>query len=173
MVDCVIHRINGYKRIESMKTAEQELSFASLAEALTAAKRWETLVVCGGGGIPVTLDENGDLQGLRAVVDKDLASALLALDVGADAMMILTNIDRVRINFGKPDERAVEQMTLSEAKTWYDEGQFPPGSMGPKILGAIKFLSACKSKDATVVIAALDAATDAMAGKAGTRITVG
>ena len=138
-----------------------------------AVQAGETLVVCGGGGIPVMLDEKGDLQGLRAVVDKDLASALLALDVGADAMMILTNIEGVRINFGKPDERAIDRMTLAEAKAWYDEGQFPPGSMGPKVLGAIKFLSGCKNKGATVVIAPLDAAADAMAGKTGTCITVG
>jgi carbamate kinase len=160
----------SYRRVVASPMPTRIMEIDHIRRAVEAG---ETLVVCGGGGIPVMLDENDDLQGLRAVVDKDLASALLALDVGADAMMILTNIDRVRINFGKPDERVIERMTLSEAKVWYEEGQFPPGSMGPKILGAIKFLSSCKNKNATVVIGQLDAAVEAMAGKTGTCITVG
>ena len=131
----------------------------------------DLVVVCGGGGIPVIDHPKNGLCGVRAVIDKDLASALLAADLQADQLMILTNIDRVSINFGQKDEKQIDHMTLSEAQKYMDEGQFPPGSMGPKIQGAINFLQSVNKADAQVIIGPLHRAADAVAGKIGTRIT--
>ena len=136
-----------------------------------AVRARDLLVACGGGGIPVVRDPQEGLRGIRAVIDKDLSSAVLATELGADAMLVLTNIDRVRINFGRPNERPVERMTVAEAQAWLDEGQFPAGSMGPKIEGAIQFLSASGSPSARVIIGPLDHAADALAGRMGTCIT--
>jgi carbamate kinase len=130
----------------------------------------DIIVACGGGGIPVIRDPQTGLRGVRAVIDKDFASALLAREIKADAMMVLTNVDRVCINFGQPDERAIDQMTIDEAKGWLKEGQFPPGSMGPKVQSAIEFLES-STTDARVIIGPLDRATEAVAGQIGTCIT--
>lgn len=132
----------------------------------------ELLVACGGGGVPVIQDGDQGLRGVRAVIDKDLASSLLARDLGADAMLILTNVERVAIDFGTPQQRSVETMTLEEARTWFAAGQFPPGSMGPKIDGAIRFLEDGKP-DARVIIGPLSHAADAVAGRTGTCIFKG
>jgi len=131
----------------------------------------EFLVVCGGGGIPAVRNGNGDMQGIAAVIDKDLASAMLAAQVDADAMMILTDIDHVRLDFGKPTERIIERMTMAEARQYLEDGQFPPGSMGPKVESAIQFLSQATSDDAYVIIGPLEKAVRAVAGQVGTRIT--
>jgi len=136
-----------------------------------AVEGGETLVVCGGGGIPVVRDPEHGLTGTRAVIDKDLASSLLARELDADAMLILTNVDRVLLDYGKPGERSVDQMSLDEAQAWMDEGQFPPGSMGPKVQGAIDFLRASGKPDAFVTIGPLAHAADALAGRVGTRIS--
>ena len=135
-----------------------------------AVEAGQLMVVCGGGGIPVVRDETGRLVGAKAVIDKDLASALLARELNADAMMILTDVDNVCINFGKSDEQAIARMTLAEAKRWFEEGQFPPGSMGPKMAGAIDFLENCDNNSASVIIGPLHRAADAFAGRTGTRI---
>ena len=105
------------------------------------------------------------------MIDKDLSSGLLAANLDVDGMMILTNVDRVRINYQKPDERAIEQMTLDQAQAWLDEGQFPPGSMGPKVQGAVDFLKASSRADARVIIGPLDQAAEAVEGRVGTCIT--
>lgn len=131
----------------------------------------DVVVACGGGGIPVVDDPPRGLHGVAAVIDKDLASALLASELHADAMMILTNVDRVSINYGRSDERAIDRMTLDEARRYLNEGQFPPGSMGPKVQGAVNFLTESRNGHARVIIGPLDRATDAVAGRVGTTIT--
>ena len=93
----------------------------------------------GGGGIPV-VEKAGKLKGVEAVIDKDLASALLAVGIKADIFLISTAVEKVALNFGKPNERALDKMTLSEAKRYYKEGHFPSGSMGPKIQAVINYL---------------------------------
>jgi carbamate kinase len=93
----------------------------------------------GGGGIPV-VEKAGKLKGVEAVIDKDLASALLAVGIKADIFLISTAVEKVALNFGKPNERALDKMTLAEAKRYYKEGHFPPGSMGPKIQAVINYL---------------------------------
>ena len=126
------------------------------------------VIAAGGGGIPVYTDVNGWLEGVDAVIDKDYASAILARDVNADEFMILTGVEKVCINFGKPNQRALSHITASEARQYLGEGQFPPGSMGPKIEAAIYFL---ENGGKRVVITSIERSGDAVSGKAGTVIT--
>lgn len=128
------------------------------------------VVACGGGGVPVICNEKGELRGTRAVIDKDFAGALLATQLDADAMMILTNVDRVCIHFGRPEQKALEEMTVDEARQYLAEGQFPDGSMGPKVQGAVNFLTASTRPHARVIIGPLDRAREAVAGRIGTTI---
>lgn len=130
----------------------------------------DLLVACGGGGVPVVQDPHTGLRGVRAIIDKDLASALLAVELSADAMLILTSVDRVKLHFGKPAERAIERMTADEARRYLAAGEFPPGSMGPKIQAALNFLARAPGPDAFVAIGPLEQAADVLAGRAGTRI---
>ena len=128
-------------------------------------------MVCGGGGIPAVRDDEGDMHGIAAVIDKDLASAMLAAQVGADAMVILTDVDYVLLDFGTPQEKPIERMTVDEARRYLHQGQFPAGSMGPKVEGALDFLAQAESDNAYVIIGPLDKAVDAVSGNVGTRIT--
>jgi carbamate kinase len=125
------------------------------------------VIAAGGGGIPVYIDEKGNYEGLDAVIDKDLASAVLGKEIGSEILIILTSINKVAINFGRLDEKLLDTMTISEAQKYYDEGQFPPGSMGPKIRAAIQFI---KGGGKEVIITSLDNAGKAVEGTAGTRI---
>lgn len=127
----------------------------------------EVVIAVGGGGIPVYRTAAGTLQGIDAVIDKDFASALLALNIKADLYVILTGVDKVAINFGKSNQEDLDLMTLEEAQKHYDDQQFPAGSMGPKILAAIDFL---KRGGSEVMITSIDRIVDAFEGKTGTRI---
>ncbi len=98
------------------------------------------VIVTGGGGIPVTRTPYGLIQGVEAVIDKDAASAVLAADVGADDLVILTSVEQVMIDFGTPNSRPIARMTVSEAREHLTNGQFPAGSMGPKIKAACRFI---------------------------------
>jgi carbamate kinase len=100
------------------------------------------VIAAGGGGIPVIIDGGGRFRGVEAVIDKDYAASLLAREVKVDLFVILTAIERVFINFGKPDQKAVSVLTVDEARKYLDEGQFPPGSMGPKIRAAVEYIEA-------------------------------
>ncbi|MBN3037228.1 MAG: carbamate kinase [Candidatus Diapherotrites archaeon] len=125
------------------------------------------VIACGGGGIPV-IREDGELKGVEAVIDKDLASAVLACELKADLFVILTGVEKVCLNYGKPDEKVLDHMTLAGAKQYLSEGHFPPGSMGPKIESAVKFL---ESGGQAVVITSLNNLGAAIKGGAGTWIT--
>jgi len=98
------------------------------------------VVACGGGGIPVIEDENGDLQGVEAVIDKDLASSLLARSLGADALVLPTGVEKVALDFNQPTQRWLDRMTLAEARRHQADAQFDAGSMGPKIAALIDFV---------------------------------
>ncbi len=124
------------------------------------------VIAVGGGGIPV-VDRGGMLYGVDAVIDKDRASAVMARDIGAELLLILTDIDRVAINFGKPNQEWLDEVSSEQIKRLYDEGHFPPGSMGPKIEAAISFL---EQGGKTVIISSLDRGYEAINGRAGTRI---
>ncbi|MCR5304024.1 MAG: carbamate kinase [Lachnospiraceae bacterium] len=126
------------------------------------------VICCGGGGIPVIRAGVNHLKGAAAVIDKDLASGCLAEEVGADTLMILTAVDRVSINFGKPDEKKLDLMTVSESETYMDEGQFAPGSMLPKVQAAVNFVKGHPER--TALIAKLQDAVEAVRGNTGTRI---
>ena len=157
-----------YRRVVPSPIPRRIMEIQTIRRSVEAG---DLIVACGGGGIPVARDAEGNLRGVRAVIDKDLASALLATELSADTILILTAVERVCIHFGKPDAREIEKMTVAQAKEWMAAGQFPPGSMGPKIQGAIEFLEASNKPNPRVVIAHLDHAADAIAGTAGTCIT--
>jgi carbamate kinase len=131
-------------------------------------QRGEIVIAVGGGGVPVYTQEDGSLEGLDAVVDKDFASALLALNIEADLFVILTGVDKVAVDYGKPSQRDLDSLNLEEARRFFDEGHFPPGSMGPKIKAAIDFL---ERGGREVLITSIERIADAFAGKTGTRIT--
>lgn len=126
------------------------------------------VIACGGGGIPVIKDENGDYVSVPAVIDKDFASAKLAELVEADYLFILTAVDRVAINFGKPNQKQLEEITVDEALEYAAQGHFAPGSMLPKVEAAIQFAKTKQGRRA--VIASLEKAPLAMQGLSGTVI---
>ena len=125
------------------------------------------VIACGGGGIPFIVNERGKLEGINAVIDKDFASALLAEEIEADLLVILTGVDKVSINFGKPDQFELDAMTLADAERYLAEGQFPAGSMGPKIRAAVNFL---KKGGKEVVITSVERVVEALHGETGTVI---
>lgn len=124
------------------------------------------VIAAGGGGIPV-IKENGTLKGVEAVIDKDRASALLAIEIDADLFVILTGVEKVALNYGKPNQKDLDELTVDEAQKYLKEGQFPSGSMGPKIESAIDFVRATGRECIITDMAKLKLALD---GKTGTRI---
>ena len=132
-------------------------------------------IACGGGGVPVVLTEQGHWSGVAAVIDKDLTSAMLAAHLHADALIMLTGVERVALDFNKPSQRWLDHMTLAEARQHSADGQFPPGSMGPKIQAAITYLeeSPEANHEGRVIITSLEQAFNALLGRAGTHITAG
>jgi carbamate kinase len=137
----------------------------SLVEALMCTR---TVVIAGGGGgIPVVRDSAGCRHGVEAVIDKDLTTGLMANVLGIYDMMILTAVPRVSINFGRPEQRELDRVSLSEMRRYQAEGHFPPGSMGPKVEAALRFLEAGGRR---VVITSLDTAVPALRGETGTHI---
>lgn len=132
---------------------------------------WDNSIVitCGGGGVPVIERIDGRLEGVAAVIDKDYAAELLAEEVEADILMILTEVEKVSLNFGKPDQKDLDGLTLADAAKYSEEGQFPAGSMLPKVQAAMKFVRRYPEKRA--IITSLDKAVEALEGKTGTVIT--
>jgi carbamate kinase len=125
------------------------------------------VIASGGGGMPVIEKEGWGLDGLEAVIDKDLASERLAQQIDAELLVILTNVEKVFLNFKKPGEKALDKISLKDLKRYYEEGHFPEGSMGPKVLAAIRFLESGGKK---VIISHVDKGYDAFIGKTGTHI---
>ena len=126
----------GYRRVVCSPKPRRILELDSIR---TLLNNHHVVIACGGGGIPVNYTTNS-VMGTTGVIDKDRASALLAYNLGAELYMIITGVDKVCINFGKPDQKAIDVMTVSEARKHLAEGQFPPGSMGPKIQSAIEYV---------------------------------
>lgn len=125
------------------------------------------VIAAGGGGIPVYRDKNQNLEGMDAVIDKDLASAVLGREIEAEVLSILTGVDNVSLNFGTPKQKPLSRVSLKEMKQYFDEGHFPSGSMGPKIKAAITFL---EKGGQMVTISSFKDAGRAVEGKAGTTI---
>jgi len=120
------------------------------------------VIAAGGGGIPVVERPDGSLELVDAVIDKDRASAVLALGIEAEKFVIITNVDRVYLNFGKPNQREIKEMRVEEAKRFFNEGHFPPGSMGPKVESAIYFLERGGKE---VIITSISQVWDALHGR--------
>jgi carbamate kinase len=125
------------------------------------------VIASGGGGMPVVEKENRGLDGLEAVIDKDLAAERLAEAIEAELLLILTDVEKVYLHYNTPQQKAFDKLTLKELKQYYDKGHFPPGSMGPKILAAIRFLEYGGKK---VIISNIEKGWEALQGKAGTLI---
>jgi len=125
------------------------------------------LIACGGGGIPV-YKEDQRLHGVEAVIDKDLATAKLGEQIGADILLIATDVEKVAINFMQPNEKYLDKLTITEAKKLLDEGQFPAGSIGPKVQACINFI---EHGGTQAIITSIDHIQDALLGKAGTHFT--
>jgi carbamate kinase len=154
----------GYRRVVPSPQPLRILEMPAV-EALLAAN--VIPITVGGGGIPVTRDANGHYHGVSAVIDKDLGSAMLAADLGAEALVMLTGVDRVALDFGKPTQRSLDRLTAAEARRHQADGQFPPGSMGPKIDAALRYLDRGGRE---VIITSIERLHDALQGSAGTRI---
>ena len=127
----------------------------------------QIVIACGGGGIPV-MEQGYNLRGASAIIEKDLATGLLAKEIDADVMMILTSVDNVTLNFGTDKEEPIHHMTLDKAKAYMDQGQFEFASMLPKVSASVNFLEAGKGRKA--IITSLDKAEESLTGEAGTTI---
>lgn len=156
----------GWRRVVASPMPKKIVELSAIKEL------WDTTIVVtvGGGGIPVIEKEDGSLEGVAAVIDKDLAAERLAEDVSADILMILTEVEKVSINFKKPDQKDLSSLTVAEAEQYIKEGHFAPGSMLPKVQAAMMFAKANPGKKA--IITSLYKAVEALEGKAGTVITL-
>ena len=126
------------------------------------------VIAAGGGGIPVIWEDKSHLKGVPAVIDKDFASECMAEQLDADMLIILTAVEKVAVNFGKPDQRGLDELTPEEARRYIAEGQFAPGSMLPKVEAAVKFAESKPGRKALITL--LEKARDGIAGKTGTVI---
>jgi carbamate kinase len=153
----------GWRRVVASPEPIEVVESPEIRRLLDAG---EIVVACGGGGVPVAR-VGEELVGVDAVIDKDFAAALIGRLVGATSLLLLTGVDRVALDFGTPEERPIEEMTVAEARRHLANGQFPPGSMGPKVEAAAQFIEAGGRE---AVISSLERAADALAGRTGTRI---
>ena len=155
----------GYRRVVASPLPRK------IVEINELKKLWDDTIVitCGGGGIPVIENADGTLEGVAAVIDKDFAAELLAEKVEADVLMILTEVEKVAINWGKPNQENLSNLSLADAARYVEEGHFAPGSMLPKVQAAMKFVRHNPGKKA--IITSLDKAIDALEGKTGTVVT--
>jgi carbamate kinase len=156
----------GWRRVVPSPLPEEIIQ----AEAIqTLIQGGFTVVGVGGGGIPVIKEQNGNLVGVEAVIDKDFASALLAQNIGADLFLISTAVEKVALNFNKPNQEWLDQMSLDEAKAYLDQGHFAKGSMEPKMRAIIGFLEGGGKQ---ALITNPENIARALKGETGTRITV-
>ena len=156
----------GWRRCVASPRPKSIIEIETIRAMLSAG---QIVIACGGGGIPV-MREGNHLRGAGAVIDKDFASELLAEELDADALIILTAVEKVAVNFGKPDQRWLDLLTVSEAERYEAEGQFAPGSMLPKVQAAVKFAQSKPGR--TALITLLEKAKDGIAGKTGTSISL-
>jgi carbamate kinase len=157
----------GWRRVVASPIPQEIVELEAVRELLDAGI---VTVTVGGGGIPVIRNEDGDIQGVAAVIDKDYASSLLARSIGADLLLISTAVEKVYLNFNKPGQKAIDVMTVSEAKKYMEEGHFAKGSMLPKIQAIIWFLEAGGNE---ALITNPENIARALRGETGTRILPG
>lgn len=154
----------GYRRVVASPMPVEIIEIGAIRSLFDAG---QLVIACGGGGIPVMLNGN-HLKGASAVIDKDYASCLLAEQLDADYLIILTAVEKVAIHFGKPDQKWLSDITVDEANKYIEEGHFAPGSMLPKIQAATRF--AASKEGRTALITLLEKARDGINGKTGTKI---
>ncbi|MDR1470883.1 MAG: carbamate kinase [Synergistaceae bacterium] len=156
----------GWRRVVASPTPKR------IAEIDSVKRLWDTtiVIIAGGGGIPVIENMDGSLTGVAAVIDKDLAAECLAEDMETDYLLILTEVDKVSINYKKPNQRDLSRITVAEAIKYMEEGHFAPGSMLPKVMAAITFARRFPGKKA--IITSLSKAVEALEGREGTVITM-
>jgi carbamate kinase len=154
----------GFRRVVASPEPLDVVEKGTIKDLIDDGK---VVIAVGGGGVPVMRAPDGTLSGVDAVIDKDRASALLANLIGADELCILTGVDRVAINYKKPDQRYLDAMTVADCDRYLAEGQFPKGSMGPKIEAARDFIKRGGTK---VIITSIEKAVAAIDGDAGTVI---
>jgi carbamate kinase len=156
----------GWRRVVASPIPQRIVEIDTVKQLGSSA----IVIAAGGGGIPVIELPDGSLEGVAAVIDKDLAAELLAEQIDADVLLILTAVDKVAINYNKPGQKDLDALTVAEAESYIAEGQFAAGSMLPKVQAAIKFVKANPGKKA--IIASLYRAVEALEGRSGTTITL-
>ncbi|MDO5026330.1 MAG: carbamate kinase [Tissierellia bacterium] len=157
----------GYRIVVASPTPKKIVELKAIDNLLKAG---HVVIACGGGGIPV-INKDGNLNEVDAVIDKDNTSSLLARGLDADKLIILTAVEKVAINFGKTNEKWLDTLTIDQAKTYIEEGQFGKGSMEPKVAASLDFVNNTRGKEA--LITELKKVKEALAGKTGTRISNG
>lgn len=155
----------GYRRVVPSPKPKEIVEFRAIKQAIDSGA---IVIAVGGGGVPVIRDAKGNLKGVEAVIDKDRASSVLAGQIGADVLFLLTQVEKVALDFGKPGQKDLDSMSASEAAEYLRDGQFPPGSMGPKIESAIAFLEAGGEE---AVITRPELLAEALEGDRCTKIT--
>ena len=156
----------GYRRVVASPQPQSIVEIQSIQDMVEADL---VVVACGGGGIPVFKTEGHHLKGAAAVIDKDFASEKMAEQLDADTLIILTAVEKVAVNFGKPGQRWLDSLTPEEARKYMDEGQFAPGSMLPKVQAAVQFAESRPGRKALITL--LEKAGAGVAGETGTTIT--
>jgi carbamate kinase len=159
----VVETHGGYRRVVA---SPKPLDIVEKREIRKLIAMGFIVICCGGGGIPV-IREGRAFHGIDAVIDKDLASARLAAEVGVDTFLIATDVEGVALDFGDPGERYLKGMTLAECERFLEEGQFPPGSMGPKVEAAMQFVGGGGKR---AVIGSIEAIEAAVEGRSGTEV---
>lgn len=154
----------GYRRMVASPRPSQIIEIGAIRSLVDAG---QLVIACGGGGIPVTLSGN-HLKGASAVIDKDFASELLAEELDADFLIILTAVEKAAVNYGKPDVKWLDDISTDEARQYIEEGHFAPGSMLPKVQAAVKFADSKEGR--TSLITLLEKAKEGIQGLTGTRI---
>lgn len=155
----------GYRRVVA---SPQPVAIVELDTIRSLIETGNVVIACGGGGIPVFITEGNHLKGAAAVIDKDFAAARLAEQVNADALIILTAVEKVAIHFGTPEQEDLSELTPESAQAYIEAGEFAPGSMLPKVQAALQFAQSGEGR--TSLITLLDKAADGIAGKTGTVI---
>ena len=155
----------GYRRVVASPRPQSIVEIESIRDMVEAGL---VVVACGGGGIPVFKTEGHHLKGAAAVIDKDFASCVLAQQLEADTLIILTAVEKAAVNFGKPNQKWLDALTPEEAEGYMAEGHFAPGSMLPKVQAAVEFARSAPGRSALITL--LEKARDGVAGKTGTVI---
>lgn len=154
----------GWRRVVPSPQPREVMEYRAIKVLVDAGV---LVIAVGGGGVPVKRNDAGEIEGVDAVIDKDRASALLAELIGADVLVIITQVDKVYARFGEPDQEALDVLPVDQARRMLAAGEFPAGSMGPKIESAISFL---ESGGQEVIITSPDAFLDSVAGQGGTHV---